>query len=346
MHPNLAFERSLDLEQAQRRPRAVFVQDTPDSSPLLLKLQRALLRQWPVISVILGLSLLAAAAQIYFGVPRPLAVIAGALAIGGTLALLVAAGRETWRDAIDFNDLHERLRVTVLGAAPNVAAADLRQLPPDKRSPVGLVMLQPAAAIATAFRDLQHALPDGAVISFISPLPGAGATSAAMCAAISATQHGRNVILVDCDLRHRSLTKALAMEPEDGLLEACEDPDAWRDYVIEEPETGLHVLPAARARSPWASLMAEAGFPLIIDQLREAYDLVLLDCPPAIGAAEGALLARLAERRVIVAAWDETPFSALRNALRSLKARPMSAASGVLMNRAPAGQRIIPERAA
>jgi Mrp family chromosome partitioning ATPase len=226
----------------------------------------------------------------------------------------------------------------VLGGAPDLTARALRQIPPDQRTPIGCLAFLPASPFATAFRDLQGSLSKHNAVAFIGGTPGEGATTAALCAAASAAQQGRTVIVVDCDLRQRALTRAIGEDPAIGLMEASQAPDEWRDFLLEEPETGVHILPAARNLNPWQPLLSQPGFRPLISELREAYDLVVLDCPPALTSAEGAVVASLADETVAVTAWDRTRVSALGDALRLLKRRECSIA-GIYVNRVPPGYR-------
>ena len=196
-----------------------------------------------------------------------------------------------------------------------------------------------ASPFATAFRDLQSAVTDRGLVAFVAALQDDGATTAALCTAISATQQGRNAIVVDCDLRRRTLTHVFDDNPEFGVLEASETPAEWRHFVLEEHETGLHVLPAARMRNPWrSSLIGSPGFPALIDQLRANYDVVILDCPPALTSAEGTILAGMADKTVVVTAWDRTPLDAVRRTMRALRTRTRTVA-GLYVNRVPPGYR-------
>lgn len=338
MQSHFTLDRGIDYAARTRRgaPRTYAY----GSESAVLKLQRALRRQWPVLATFILLGL--AAGVIHSKLePEHAATLFGGWAIAGVvLGAVGVAVREIWRDAIDFKILQERLPYAVMGAAPQLAPATLRQLQPDQRSPFGVIAHYPASRFATAFRDFQDGLTNKTVLSFIGSLPGEGASSVALSTAASAAQQGRQVMVVDCDLRQRSATRALGFEPDEGILEACEEPESWRDFICEEEETGFHVLPAARARTAWRSLFGAEGLPQIIDQLRNEYDLVILDCPPALGTAEGALIARLADKKVVVTAWDDTPFSALRSTMRALRARPRPTDVGIYVNRVPPGYRL------
>lgn len=302
------------------------------------RFKRGIGRQWLVILFV---------AAIIAGVGALYDVYGGAgwtqaLMFWGAIGLPIGAGigviREIGRNTITSPTRLSRQRgFAVLGAAPELDARALRELAPDQRSALGCLAYQAQSPFATAFRNLQGALTSDRLLAFIGPSASEGATTAALCTAVSATQQGRNVIIVDCDIRRRSLTRGFGMEPELGVMEACERPEYWRDYVEHEVETGLHFLPAAAPASPWRSLIGEAGFPVLLKELQRAYDLVVLDCPPAIGNAEGSVIARMADRCVLIATWDKTTFGAIRQTLRNLRSRAQT--TGIFVNRVPPGYR-------
>lgn len=312
----------------------------PSQSLAMGRLGRAGRRQAALTVVLFTVILGLGVAYDYTGGIRPLSSALFWLPIALSVALGVALVRELARNTVtSLSSLGKHRGYSVLGAAPELTERALRQLPPDRRTPLGCLAFQPASPFATAFRDLQGAVSDKGLVAFVGSLPGEGATTAALCTAISATQQGSRVIIVDCDLRRRSLTRIFEDVAQDGVMEACEEPDNWRSYVVEEDETGVHLMPAARMQSPWrSSLLSSQGFRQLIAQLREAYDLVVLDCPPALNSAEGAIIAGLASKIVVVTAWDRTPLHAVRNTMHALK-RQSRAQTGVYVNRVPPGYR-------
>jgi Mrp family chromosome partitioning ATPase len=261
------------------------------------------------------------------------------LAIGLGVAIVIGVLLELGRNTItSVASLGKRGGYMVLGAAPELTPAALRELPPEWRSPLGCLAFQPGSQFATALRDLQATIGKDRVVAFVGSIPDEGATTTALGAAVCANQQGRRVLLIDCDLRRRSLTRALVGDVEAGVMEAAERPQNWRGLICHEPETGLHVMPAAKLKNPWSTLAASAGFPLLIEAMRQDYELIILDCPPLLGSAEGPLLARRADGCVVVAAWDDTPVGALRQSMRALRDRPKDT-TGVYVNRVPPGYR-------
>jgi succinoglycan biosynthesis transport protein ExoP len=328
------------MDVASRRTRSRRRKDGSGAGALFwARLARGTGRQWLIVTI---LAPLFSALGIWFhtagGALITIETGAFYVALGVGAALFVGLVRELGRNTItSVASLGRNRGYTILGAAPELTPRALRQLPPDQRSPIACVTYEPASAFATAFRDLQGNVSSDGVVAFIGAFAGDGATTSALCAAASASQQGRSVLIVDCDLRRRSLTRGFGLEPELGVLEACERPEFWRDYVEEERETGLHFLPAAKPVSIWRTLTGQRGFPQLLQHLREAYDLVVLDCAPALHSAEGPLVARLASRSVIVAVWDQTPTSAIRHTMRTLRRSPGT--TGIYVNRVPPGYR-------
>jgi Mrp family chromosome partitioning ATPase len=306
---------------------------------VLGRLKRAWRRQWLVFFSIVLLVCALGAYAVFARASPPLETAAFFFPAAIFAGLAITTLRELSRNTITSLSSLGRLRdYPILGAAPVLSTRALKELPPDQRTPLGCVTMQPASAFATAFRDLQGSLGPEQIVAFISAVPGEGASMAALCAAASATQQGKRALLLDCDLRRRTFTTALEHEPTAGLLEAIVEPDHWRDFVDEEVETGLHFIPAARPPNAWRSLAGVTGLPLMLDRMRDAYDLIVLDCPPALTSADGPVVARLADKCVIVVSWDATPIAALRETMRVLRARERVSA-GIFVNRVPEGYR-------
>ncbi len=244
-------------------------------------------------------------------------------------------GRRTVTSVVS---LGRRRDYAVLGAAPELAALALRELPPDQRTLLGCLEHQPASAFATAFRDLQGALASSQIVAFIAGRAGEGASTIAVCTANAAAQQGRRVMLLDCDPRGRSFSRALDPAPTTGLTDACASPENWRSFVGESG--ALHYLAAARSRS--VPVADAPGFALLLEHLRDAYDFIVLDCPPALGGG-GAAVARMADFGVLVAAWDETPISSVRACMLLLRTdaanNNIGANIGLFVNRVPPGHR-------
>ncbi len=307
----------------------------PSKSLAVARLRRGIRRQWLWFAVIAVAVTATGIGYDLTGGVRPSTSALFWAPLGLAAGLAVAFMRELGRNTVtSLSSFGKHRGYAILGAAPELTARTLRQLPPDKRTPLGCLAFQQASPFATAFRDLQSNISGDGVVAFAAALPGEGTTTAALCTAISASQQGRSVVVIDCDVRRRALTHALGYDPDEGVLNACERPARWQDFVGEEEEIGLHFIPAGRAKSAWRSLSSAPGFPDLITQLREHYDLVILDCPPALSGPDAPAVAGFAEKVVLVTAWDRTPLNLVRRAMQVLQ-HAKRTETGVYVNRVP-----------
>lgn len=181
---------------------------------------------------------------------------------------------------------------TLLG----VPAADLAPTPNDPdavRLPGGRMALTRAGARARLLARL------GGVATLTSPIGlanlkgGVGKTTVAANLAVRAARLGLNVCLLDLDPQ-ASATLALAGEPPDGtpvFLDVWTQPDSALDGALMTIGEGLWLLPSALDNTlldgqlghPAQQKKAVAG---VCEALaRRGIELVLIDCPPALGTA-------------------------------------------------------------
>lgn len=308
---------------------------SPSKSLALGRLRRGVARQW---FIFLAVSALIAAGGVAYDLSGGVQPLSAALfwgPVGAATGLLAAVVRELSRNTVtSLSSFGKNRGYAILGAAPELTSRTLRQLPPDKRTPLGCLAFQPSSAFATAFRDLQSAITKEGVVAFTSAVANEGSSTSALCTAVAAAQQGRTVVIIDCDLRRRSLTRSLGFDPDEGLADACEEPSQWQNFVGEEDETGLHFIPASRHRSPWRNIAAAPGFNELLLRLRQHYELIVLDCPPVLVGADGAAAAGMADKCILVTAWDRTPITAVRRAMSMLQRRPR-AQTAVYVNRVP-----------
>lgn len=314
---------------------AATLRRAPSKSLALGRVRRGLRRQWLLFLVVAAAVTSAGIGYDLSGGLQPLRALIFWAPIAVAAGLVIAFVRELARNTVtSLSSFGKNRGYAILGAAPELTPRVLRQLPPDQRSPLGCLAFLPSSPFATAFRNLQSAISSDGVVAFTAAVANEGATTAALCTAISASQQGRTVLVVDCDLRRRSLTRSLGFDPDEGLIDACEEPSKWQNFVGEEDETGLHFIPASRARGPWRNAAAAPGFNELILRLRQSYDLIVLDCPPVLVGPEGAATAALADKCILVTAWDRTPITAVRRAMTALQRRPR-AQTAVYVNRVP-----------
>ena len=200
----------------------------PSKSLALGRLRRGVRRQWLLFVLIALIIATGGVAYDLSGGVKPLSALLFWAPVGIGVGLTAAVLRELARNTItSLSSFGKNRDYAILGAAPELTERAVRQLPPDKRTPLGCLAFQPASPFATAFRDLQNAINKDGVVAFAGALPNEGATTAALCTAIAASQQGRTVVVIDCDLRRRSLTRGLGFDPDEGWRRSLAQDAAW-----------------------------------------------------------------------------------------------------------------------
>jgi capsular exopolysaccharide synthesis family protein len=206
--------------------------------------------------------------------------------------------------------------------------ATLPELAPESRL---VALTAPDSAAAEQYRVLlQRLLRLSAhrpmrVLAVTSAGRGEGRTTTATNLALTAALEGRATILVEADLRRPALAARLGLAPRAGLADVL----AGRaDLAQAVGRLGpLPLLVAGEGREESALLRGPAAASLLA-QLRAAYELVVLDAPPALALSDGDRLAGEADGALLVVRAGATPRQVVRIALDALGER----AVGIALN--------------
>ncbi len=228
-----------------------------------------------------------------------------ALVASGTLGVLLAMLRE--RADGGFRSPHQfelATGVRSLGIVPRI--------PRFGGSPAAYVVDKPISAFAESMQNLRTSLllanPDGRhrVILFSSSVPGEGKSSVAAAFARTCANAGQRTILVDCDLRRKSLHEMLGLSNNRGLSEVLAGTAALEDAIQIDPRTGLHVIVAGHGPSLPQDALGSSAMHQLLSRLSVNYDRIVLDSPPVLAVSEGKLLAALADQTVFIVRWGMT----------------------------------------
>ena len=137
------------------------------------------------------------------------------------------------------------------------------------------------------------------VLMFTSFNPAAGKTFSVMNLASSMSLKGAKVIMVDLDLRKASLSKALDMIHTGVAAYLNGKVDDFRPYV-DDLTPNLHLLPIGNLPPNPTELLLSERFRNMIEQMRDEYDYIFLDCPPIDIVADSSIVTELVDMTVFV----------------------------------------------
>jgi capsular exopolysaccharide synthesis family protein len=133
---------------------------------------------------------------------------------------------------------------------------------------------------------------------------------------------GKNVILVDGDLRRSSIVKKLGLEKgHKGLSDLAVAGDAELSQFIMRDEKGrIDYMPVGTAEFANAGdIFSSLRMEHIVAELKARYDLVILDAPPVMSVSDARIIGRLVDKTLFVVMWDKTPGKVARAAMEQLK---------------------------
>lgn len=113
-----------------------------------------------------------------------------------------------------------------------------------------------------------------------SSIPGEGKTTVAVNFAISLAGMGRDVLLVDADMRRPCVHRVLELGAGSGLVQFLDrTEDEWPVLVHRDHMPGLDVLVAGGRPASPESLLASTRFAMLLAEAQELYDFVVIDGP-------------------------------------------------------------------
>jgi capsular exopolysaccharide synthesis family protein len=238
-----------------------------------------------------------------------LGLVIGAL-LGGGGALLLDLTDKSFHSA---EDIRRSLGLSVVGHIPyrhRRGAATVRTAGPDGEGAevdAGLTtVLAPMSPEAESYRGIRTALyfntrgEKHKVLQVTSPNAGDGKTTVITNLAVAIAQSGRSVVLVDADMRRPRVHRVFGLSNRIGLSEAiagAADPVAAAQPTVVP---NLSVLPCGRRPPNPAELLTTPAFDAVLDDLREAYDFVLVDTPPLLAVSDPCAVAPRMDGLILV----------------------------------------------
>ena len=214
---------------------------------------------------------------------------------------------------------------------PSLPAESLPLVPHHHDDDRLVALAKPESMAAEQYRvllarlDRMHATRPMRAVAITSCARGEGASLTAVNLALTAAREGREVALVECDLRKPSLARLLDLAPRGGLAEVVEGKVELAQALSRVD--GVMVLCAGEARDP-AAVLRNPRLTMTLDTLRASFPLVVLDAPPALALADAGRLAALADGIVLVVKAGETPRDVVRLAVETLGDRLL----GIVLN--------------
>lgn len=152
-----------------------------------------------------------------------------------------------------------------------------------------------------------------------SSVPGEGKSSTSANLAHILAEGGQRVLLIEADLRRGKMSKYLNLESSVGLTTILLGRVKLAD-AAQSVNRNLDVLTGGRVPPNPAELLASDDMRQLLAEAREAYDIVLIDCPPLLPVTDAAVLASETDGAIVVVRHGSTTVDQLQGAFERLRA--------------------------
>ena len=134
-------------------------------------------------------------------------------------------------------------------------------------------------------------------IMITSALENEGKTNCAVNLSLALASYGKNVCLVDCDLRKPSIHR-LKRHPQ-GLTHVLKGEVKLDEAVVQLEDTNLSLLLAGMIPPNPTELLASKKMQDVVSKLSEKFDYIIYDTPPCLGISDVSVLGRYMDATII-----------------------------------------------
>ena len=127
------------------------------------------------------------------------------------------------------------------------------------------------------------------------------------------------MLAIECDVRQSSFQYRLEGRSAPGLLDILRGEVEWRDAVQGDKLTGMGFIAAGKPGGDILGLFLADEMRQLLAEVRDHYDLILLDAPPVEAMTEARVAAAVADATLICVRWRSTRDKTLTHTLEVLR---------------------------
>lgn len=223
-----------------------------------------------------------------------------------------------------------------LGYGGESRALAKQEGPPDIRM---ITHTNSTSVIAEAYRSVRTSLllsntgKQPKTVLVTSANPSEGKTTSAVNLAISLSQLGGRVLLVDCDMRNPNCHTILNVSNKTGMSSFLAANIDISSLIVETSVPNLFTIPAGKIPPNPAELLASSRMRQMLQLVDEFFEYIVIDSPPTLAVTDAAILSTLVDGVILVVRSEVTPKDLVQRVKRMLQSTGAKI-FGVLINHA------------
>jgi len=234
------------------------------------------------------------------------------LALGAVVGLIFGAGIALCLEYMDtsvksLEDVERFLNVPVLAVIPREVGVLHKQsgMSPDAE----------AYRILRTNIEFNRKNPEHNSITVVSGGAGEGKSTTLVNLAYICAQGGYTTLMIDADLRRPRLHTFFDITNTVGLTNYLTTDLALEDVILQTPVDNLYFMPSGILPADAAGILNSRRMSEMIQDVKQRFDLVLVDSPPILGVSDASVLASEVDLTMIVVQHRKLP----RNMLMRVK---------------------------
>lgn len=199
--------------------------------------------------------------------------------------------------------------------------------------------VEPRSPLREAFRTIRNSLrfatldkPSRSLL-VTSSIQGEGKSFVAVNTAISAVDEGKRVLLVDGDMRRPGIHSYLGLDNSVGLTNCLLGEAELEGIQRQTRISGLTVITTGPVPPDPAKMVESGKMRQLLEEMKGAYDLVVIDSSPVLAASDALILGGWADSTIIVVESGRTSRKLFAHVKESLLKANVSV-TGVVLNKA------------
>ena len=188
-------------------------------------------------------------------------------------------------------------------------------------------------AIKTIATNIQFASVDKPVkvLTVTSSIPNEGKSTISIELARALAGGGKRVLLVEGDMRWRSLASMVGAHALNGVYAVLSGRVSLASAVVETSHKGLYFLDCEPNIPNPVDIISSKSFRTFLREVRAAYDYVVIDTPPLSAFVDASVFASMADGTVLVVRQNFVRQDDLESAYEQLK-KAKANVIGAVMN--------------
>jgi tyrosine-protein kinase Etk/Wzc len=236
--------------------------------------------------------------------PQKAMIAVIATLLGGFIGVALVLLRKALNRGVEDPDVIEQLGLPVYATIPfsrdqEVVEGGAKSRRPASATTSGLLAVtNPADLAIEALRSLRTSLhfarleAKNNILMISGPSPGVGKSFVSANLGAIMAQAGQKVLLIDADMRKGYLNKLFKISADNGLSELLATRITSKDAIHPTEVDGLHVVPRGEIPPNPSELLMHVNFTSFLDNVKDEYDIVIVDTPPILAVTDAAIVGR------------------------------------------------------